>query len=595
LNKRQRLILFWSLPTVLVVLVITAVVLGTGKSTDPFAAGADGQIAGLTDVLQREVEEDMVRFSFAEVTDQAGIDFHHFSATRQSLLPEDMGSGAAWGDYNNSGYPDLYLVNFRGPIDQPQDDTGPGARSALYRNNGDGTFTDVSVEAGLDLDIHGMGAVWADYNNNGLLDLYVTAYGPNALFRNNGDGTFTEVTAIAGVGDVAFSAGASWFDYNNNGWLDLYVTNYVVFEHRNDDLPAAAPQYGTEVPYTLNPSSFAPAANRLFRNNGDGTFTDISVEAGVDNPTGRSMQSVAFDFDLDGHLDLYVANDISANGVFRNLGDDSFADIGASSLAADYRGAMGMAVGDYNRNGMLDLFITHWVAQENALFENMTLLKADDPRDRRVLFMEVSEMQGLGFSSLRMVGWATGFADFDNDGRPDLWVVNGHTLQQRDEPTLLVPQPLQLYRQSESRGFIDIATQAWPQMRPVVGRGGAHADFNGNGRIDLVINVNGGRAILLENTTEEPGNWVAFRLRQAHFNTRAIGARITLRTGQIQQTAQLLAGSSYLSQNSDLLHFGLGDAEVIDEVIIHWPDGHCERLVDVATGGIVERVHHPDY
>ena len=592
LSKRKRLVMVWSVSTGLVVLGIAAIVLLIGKSFDPFAIGADGRIEGLTDTLQRELTDDMVRFSFTEVTDIAGIDFHHFPATRQSLLPEDMGSGLAWGDYNNNGLPDLFLVNFKGPIADETDNLG--GRCALYRNNGDGTFTDVSAIAGVDLAIHGMGAVWGDYNNNGLLDLYVTAYGANVLLKNNGDGTFTDVTEVADVGDAAFSAGASWFDYNNNGWLDLYVTNYVDFELPTRDLPAV-PQYGTEVPFTLNPSSYRPAPNRLYRNNGDGTFTDISEQAGVADPNGRSLQSVAFDFDLDGHLDLYVANDISANGVFRNLGESEFADIGASSLAADYRGAMGMAVGDYNRNGLFDLFITHWVAQENALFENMTLLEADDPLDRRVLFMEVSEMQGLGFSSLRMVGWATGFADFDNDGRADLWVVNGHTLQQRDDPTRLIPQPLQLYRQTGDRGFVDIASHAWPDMAPIVGRGGAHADFNGNGRIDLAINVHGGRAILLKNTTEDAGNWVAFRLRQIGLNTRAIGARVTVRTGAVSQTEQLLAGSSYLSQNSELLHFGLGEAKVIDEVIIDWPDGHRERLLDVAAGRVIEREHQPAY
>lgn len=593
LSKRKRLVMVWSVSTGLVVAGITGLVLLVGQSLDPFAIGADGRIEGLSDTLQRDLTDDMVRFSFTEVTDSAGIDFHHFPATRQSLLPEDMGSGLAWGDYNNNGFPDLFLVNFKGPITGPDD--GSGGRCALYRNNGDGTFTDVSADSGVDLAVHGMGAVWGDYNNNGLLDLYITAYGPNVLLKNNGDGTFTNVTEFAGVGDDAFSAGASWFDYNNNGWLDLYVTNYVDFELPTSDLPAVASQYGAEVPFTLNPSSYRPAPNRLYLNNGDGTFSDISQQAGVTDPNGRSLQSVAFDFDLDGHLDLYVANDISANGVFHNLGSGAFAEIGASSLAADYRGAMGMAVGDYNRNGLFDLFITHWVAQENALFENMTLLEADDPRDRRVLFMEVSEMQGLGFSSLRMVGWATGFADFDNDGRADLWVVNGHTLQERDDPARLIPQPLQLYRQTGDRGFVDIAGHAWPDMAPIVGRGGAHADFDGDGRIDLAINVHGGRAILLRNTTAAAGNRIAFRLRQVGLNTRAIGTRVTVRTGPVSQTGQLLAGSSYLSQNSELLHFGLGEAEVIDEVVIDWPDGHRERLVDVAPGRVIKRVHHPSY
>jgi hypothetical protein len=218
---------------------------------------------------------------------------------------------------------------------------------------------------------------------------------------------------------------------------------------------------------------------------------------------------VWFDFDLDGWLDLYVANDVSRNGVFRNLGNGRFQDIGASSLAADYRGAMGLAVADYNRNGSLDLFITHWLAQENVLFENMTGSGFDANNSERIFFMEVGESHGLGYSSLRMVGWATGFADFDNDGSTDLWVVNGHTMEERDNREQLIGQPLQLYRQVEGRGFFDLASAAWIAARPMVGRGGAHADFDGDGRVDLAISQHGGRLILLHNASDRTGNWLA--------------------------------------------------------------------------------------
>lgn len=583
----------WAAPTLAIVAAIALLALYAGNTDDSPPAGTSDRIEGVSDVLDRQVTEDMVRFHFREVTRESGIDFRHFPARRQSLLPEDMGSGLAWGDFNNNGYPDLFLVNFRGPINDS--DSAPGGRCALYRNNGDGTFTDVSETSGADLDIFGMGAVWGDFNNNGLLDLYVTAYGPNVLLRNNGDGTFTNVTTEAGVGDAAFSAGASWFDYNNNGWLDLYVTNYVEFDHESDAIESPASQYGTEVPYTLNPSSYAPVPNRLYRNNGDGTFTDIAADAGVDNPDGRSLQSVAFDFNRNGLTDLYVANDISANAVFRNLGNGQFEDIGASSLAADYRGAMGMAVGDYNRNQLLDLFITHWVAQENALFKNMTRLAEDHQEEERVMFMEVSEILGLGYSSLKMVGWATGFADFDNDGLPDLWVVNGHTLQQRDDPSQLIPQPVQLYRQTGPRGFVDIASEAWADTSALVGRGGAQADFDADGRMDLAINVHGGNAILLRNTTDSPGNWIALRLRQKDRNTHAVGASVTVHTGDEVQLAQKFAGSSYLSQDGGNLHFGLGQAETVDELTIHWPDGHVETHHDLPANRIIELVHQPRY
>lgn len=595
LNKRQRLILRWTLLTLLATAGIAALSVLTSTDEDPYAAGNDGRIAGLTDVMQRDLSDDMVRFRFEEISARAGIDFQHFPATRQSLLPEDMGSGVAWGDYDNDGYPDLLLVNFSGPIHTAAASSDGKGRCALYRNNGDGSFSDVSAAAGVDLALFGMGAAWGDYDNDGWIDLYVTAYGSNVLLRNNSDGTFTDVTASAGVGDTSFSAGATWFDYDNDGWIDLYVANYVAFEFRAEDASSAREQYATEVPYTLNPSSYAPAANRLYRNLGDGRFAEIATQAGLDNPDGRSLQAAAFDFDLDGNSDLYVANDVSANGVFRSLGDGRFEDIGASSLAADYRGAMGLAVADYNRDGLLDLFISHWLAQENALFENMTRLQAESAADRRVLFMEVGQMLGLGHSSLRMVGWGAGFADFDNDAQVDLWVVNGHTLQQRDDPTRLVPQPLQLYRRTGQRGFVDIAERAWPDAKPLVGRGGAHADFDGDGRLDLAINVHGGRALLLHNVSEAAGNWVALRLSQRDRNTAAIGARVVLRTASTVQTAQRLAGSSYLSQHGGDLHFGLGASNTIDELTIHWPDGQVEVLRDLAVNRMIERQHQPRY
>ena len=595
LNKRQRLILRWSLLTLLATVGIAAVSILTSGDEDPYAAGSDGRIEGLTDVMQRDLSDDMVRFRFEEISAHAGIDFRHFPATRQSLLPEDMGSGVAWGDFDNDGDPDLFLVNFSGPIHSAEAASAGEGHCALYRNNGDGSFSDISVAAGADLTLFGMGAAWGDYDNDGWPDLYVTAYGSNVLLRNRGDGTFTDVTAAAGVGDASFSAGATWFDSDNDGWIDLYVANYVTFEFSAEDASNAHEQYATEVPYTLNPSSYPPAANRLYRNLGNGRFAEVASHAGLDNLDGRSLQAAAFDFDLDGSSDLYVANDVSANGVFRSLGEGRFEDIGASSLAADYRGAMGLAVAGYNHDGLLDLFISHWLAQENALFENMTRMQTESPADRQVLFMEVGQILGLGHSSLRMVGWATGFADFDNDAQVDLWVVNGHTLQQREDPIRLVPQSLQLFRRTGQRSFVDIAARAWPDARPLVGRGGAHADFDGDGRLDLAVNVHGGRALLLHNVSEATGNWVALRLSQRDHNTAAIGARVVLRTAGMVQSAQRLAGSSYLSQHGGDLHFGLGASEVIDELTIHWPDGQVDVLRDLVGNRVIERQHQPHY
>ncbi|MCP4410515.1 MAG: VCBS repeat-containing protein, partial [Gammaproteobacteria bacterium] len=259
---------------------------------------------------------------------------------RQSLLPEDMGSGLAWGDYDGDGDPDLFFVNFQGAIKAPLGNNAMTVgRSALYRNEGAGHFIDITEIAGLAQPSFGLGAAWGDYDNDGDLDLYITNYGPNTLYRNNGDGTFTDVAEAAGVGDDRFSAGCVWGDYDNDGHIDLYVTNYVQFATENNNTRATVRQSGTEIPYTINPSSYPPESNRLYHNNGDGSFSDVAEQAGVANPEGRSLSAAWFDFDNDGQNDLYVANDVSANGVFRNLGNGRFADIGAESLAADYRGA----------------------------------------------------------------------------------------------------------------------------------------------------------------------------------------------------------------------------------------------------------------
>ena len=307
---------------------------------------------------------------FTDVTEAVGINFVHSSGKRSSLLPEDVGSGAAFADYNNDGYIDLYVVNNPGPLDAEITDISPG--NVLYRNNGDGTFTDVTEEAGVGDRGYGMGCVFGDYDNDGDLDLYVTNYEQNVLYRNNGDETFSDVTEEAGVGDARWGTGAAFGDYDNDGDLDLYVPNYI--EHDLDKLAQdqkTSMQYGQSVPRILNPHSFDPQDNVLYRNNGDGTFTDVTAELGVESPGGRSLQVIFTDFDLDGDLELYVANDLSPNFLYRNNGDGTFTDISDASWAADFRGSMGLATGDYDGDGDLDLFMSHWIEQENALYSNM--------------------------------------------------------------------------------------------------------------------------------------------------------------------------------------------------------------------------------
>ena len=597
LNKRQVLILRWLLPSLAAVAILGLGVVLTSGRTDPSAPNEDGTIAGLTSALSRHVSPEMVSFQFQDVTDAARITFRHFPSTRQSLLPEDMGSGLAWGDYDNDGDSDLFLVNFHGSILKPIPETPAAGRCALYRNDGNGTFTDVSREAGLDLACFGLAAAWGDYDNDGYLDLYVTSYGPNSLFRNHGDGTFVDVTQSAGVGDPRFSAGCSWADYDRDGHPDLYVCNYVNFDYRPEDRNRSSLQFGSEIPYTINPSTYAPEANALYRNNGDGTFSDMAETAGLANSEGRSLGAAWFDFDGDHLVDLYVANDVSSNGVFRNLGDGTFADIGARSLAADYRGAMGLAIGDVDRDLDLDLFVTHWLAQENAFFRNMISLGwTNDDGSPKLFFMDSADEHGLGQVSLHLVGWATSFVDFDNDGHLDLWVVNGDTMEDSDDHSRLMQQRTHVFRQLPDEGFFEMGEHVCPRLRePFVGRGGAHTDYDHDGKVDLAIMRHGGRPILLHNESPHAGNWINVRLRQVGANTRALGARATVQTGDAVQMAQVGSDPSYLSQSDTDLHFGLGTATIVDELTIDWPDGNRETHRNVQVGQTVNYTHTPEY
>ena len=595
LSKRRRLLLLWLGLSLVAVAALSWLTLVTGAFKDPIDANRNG--AGLTSVLSRAVDPEMVRFQFREVRAAAGIDFQHFPATRQSLLPEDMGSGAAWGDFDNDGDPDLFLVNFKGAlgaVDAPQDRR---ARSALYRNNGNGQFSDVTRDAGLIHFAYGLGAAWGDFDNDDDLDLYLSNYGPNCLYRNNGDGTFTDLTLRAGVGDNRFSTGSSWADFDNDGWIDLYVPNYVAFDSNAGDADTNTKQYGSELPFTINPSSYQPQANALYHNNGDGTFTDVALAAGVANPDGRSLGAAWFDFDDDGRVDLYVANDVSSNGVFRNLGHGRFVDIGANSLAADYRGAMGLAVADYDTDGDLDLFVTHWIAQENAFYENMFSENwKNDEGQRRLFFMDSADVVGLGQGSLNLVGWATGMADFDNDGLLDLWVVNGHTLQQPQDPTLLVPQVMQIYRQHADQGFFEIGQQANSAMaEPFVGRGGAQADYDGDGWMDILMMAHGGQPRLLRNQAAGQNHWLTLRLRQSGGNTRALGARLSVTTGKYTQSAQVGTQGSYLSQHQSDIHFGLGKSKKVDQLLVRWPDGESETLFNLEADQLLELNHAANY
>ncbi|MCH7885220.1 MAG: CRTAC1 family protein [Planctomycetes bacterium] len=595
-NKRRQLVVRWSLASGLMTLATIAWV-GMSRRTGEFEVLPGAQVAGLTSVLSRTVEGIVVPIRFEDVTERVGIDFHHMPVPRESLLPEDMGSGVACGDFDADGFTDLYFVNFSGSVlpDAPMDERRGRAR--LYRNVDGAHFEDVTDRAGVGFVGFGMGAAWGDYDNDGDLDLYVTSYGGNVLYRNRGDGTFDDVTQASGVQDTRFSTGCSWADYDRDGDLDLYVCNYVNFVFRDSDRRRTERQYATEQPYTLNPSAYPSQPNALFRNNGDGTFTEVAAAAGVADPSGRSLSASWVDLNNDGWPDLYVANDVSNNGVFLNNRDGTFSDVGASSLAADYRGAMGIAVADLDNDLDQDLLITHWIAQENALFRNMTIDEMlGASADGRLWFMDDSASLGLGQVSLDMVGWATGFCDLDNDGLLDLWVANGSTLEQADNHRLLQRQRSFLFWNRGGDGFLEVAARCSARLaEPMVVRGGAHLDFDRDGLIDLIFVVHGGRAIVLRNDSDRTGHWLRVVLRQVGGNTHAVGGCVYVTAGGRTQMAQIGCSSSYLSQNEPTLHFGLGDSTHIETLRIVWPDGVEETHHNLSVDREITFEHRTEY
>jgi hypothetical protein len=532
--------------------------------------------------------------TFKDVTEAAGLGFVHSEGKRSSLLPEDVGSGAGFADYDNDGHIDLYVVNNPGPLDAEITETSPG--NVLYRNNGDGTFTDVTEKAGVGDRGYGMGCVFGDYDNDGYLDLYVTNYGANVLYRNSGDGTFADVTEKAGVGETQWGTGAAFGDYDNDGDLDLYVPNYI--DHDLDKLAEAqkvSVQYGQSVPRILNPHSFDPQDNVFYRNNGDGTFTDVTTELGVESPGGRSLQAIFTDFDLDGDLELYVANDLSPNFLYRNNGDGTFTDISDASWAADFRGSMGLATGDYDGDGDLDLFMSHWIEQENALYSNMwkeegTIAGNSSKAEgvQPIHLVDDSYGASLGEESLKYVGWGTDLFDYDNDGDLDIFVANGHTFQYLDNYDLLIPQKDQFFRYEGDGIFADVSAATGIAAMPYrVGRGTAFGDYDSDGDVDMFIVNNHGPAVLLRNEGGNRNNWLQIKLIGTTGNRDAVGARIRLQAGDRIQLREINAGASYLSFNSLTAEFGLAQETTIDWIEVIWLGGDTERFAGV---GINQRI-----
>lgn len=573
LPKRKRQVLVTATLSVGFVAASLLAVLVASRPQTAYTPGEQSE--GITSNLERKLPSTYVPVHFTEVTSEAGIDFRHFDGKRSSQLPEDMGSGAAWGDFNGDGWPDLFVANVAGPLDAPPETMQRSPSSSrLYRNNQDGTFTDVSMAAGVDFRGWANGAAWGDIENDGDVDLVVSAYGELLLYLNTGDGTFRDATQEFGLsGLIGFWTGVSWADFDRDGWIDLYVTGYVRYERSEHG--ARSLQYDVENPTSINPSSFPPERNLLFRNLRGQQFEEIGLKSGVSNPEGRSLSGAWFDADEDGWVDIYVANDVSDNVLYRNRGDGTFEDISHSARVADYRGAMGIAVGDWDGDTDQDLVVTHWIAQENALYVNRLTQDRAAGRFSSVRFVDEADRFGLGQISLDFVGWATSLFDYDNDGRLDLFIANGSTLQDRADPSRLVPMPAQLFwNAGPKEGFFDASSVSGTYFsREYVGRGAAVADYDRDGDLDIFVVHHGQGASLLRNETNGRSAWLAVTMEGTTSNRQGLGAQIRVVAGDLVQVRQVGSQSSYLSQNDVTQHFGLADETIVDSVIVRWPSG----------------------
>jgi tetratricopeptide (TPR) repeat protein len=515
---------------------------------------------------------------FTDVTRQAGLaEFRSFAGNRTSQLPEDMGSGVAWGDFDNDGNDDLLVVSAGGPLGMPPEQRAP---SLLFRNLGNGTFQ--KVENFPDTRIIGMGAAWGDYNNDGWLDLIVTGYDTLILFRNN-HGVLVRDKNFPNL--KGFWTGAAWGDYDRDGNLDLYVCGYV--RYKPGDAGHSSQQFGLEVPFTLNPSSYEPQRNLLFHNNGDGTFTEVAEKLGVANRDGRSLSALWHDFDGDGWLDLYVANDISENKLYLNK-RGRFVDASSAAWVAEYRGSMGLAAGDFDRDGDDDLFISHWIAQQYALYQSLLeeqkfAAKQNNPggkaNSNQLHFTDVAEMRGIGQVSLQSIGWGTSFVDFDSDGWLDLVVANGSTFETKQQPRKLEPMPSFLFWNQKGEFFHDLAPWNVALSTPHASRGLAVADFNNDGAMDIAIVDHGEGVRLLRNDIPQ-GNWLELRLHSLVGRSRqpvgfGDGATVIADAGGVK-LRRTVTSASYLSQDSRRVHFGLGKSARADKVEVQWLDGRVD-------------------
>jgi enediyne biosynthesis protein E4 len=511
------------------------------------------------------------KYPFTELpASSSGITFKHTAAhSAQKYLPETTGAGCAFLDYDNDGWMDIYLVN-SGKCDFYNPD--PPLRNALYRNNRDGTFTDVTEKAGVGAGGYGQGAAVGDYDGDGFPDLYVTQYGESILYHNNGDGTFTDVTEKAGVAAPGWSSSAVWFDYDNDGRLDLFVCRFVDFD-KSKNLPCKA----NNMPGYCVPHLYKPMPSWLFHNNGDGTFTDVSSVSGLGSYKGKAWGVVATDINNDGLIDLFVANDTVADFLFVNRGHGKFEEIGqpagiAYSDEGRPRSGMGVDSADLNQDGWMDLFVANIDHEAYAFYQN----------NHDETFDNIAAASGIANATRLMSGWGLKFFDYDNDGNIDLMIANGHPddLIETIYENVKYREPLLLFHNS-GKALKNVSAESGPVFsRSMSARGLALGDFDNDGAVDVLISCNDAAPVLLRNRVGAENHWLGLKLVGTKANRDAVGARVTYQAGDWKRSLMKVGGGSFLSSHDPRMVLGMGARTKIDWVEIEWPQpsGVKQRL-----------------
>ncbi len=508
---------------------------------------------------------------FTDVTTAAGIRFHHDSGRAgKKWLPETMGSGASFVDLDGDGWPDILLINSR-----PWQPHSRKSLCALYRNNHNGTFTDITRGSGLDVEMYGMGVAVADYDNDGRPDVYITALDGDHLFHNEGQGKFRDVTKVAGISNMSFGSSAAWLDYDRDGKADLFVANYVQWTAQGDlrcSLDGVTKSYCT-------PESYKGNSVRLFHNLGGGKFADVAVKAGLGDPSSKSLGVAVLDYNGDGWPDLFVSNDTERNKLYRNNHDGTFTEEGIPAGVAYgedgvARGAMGVDSSDYDRSGREHLLVGNFSNQMLGLYHN----------EGGNLFVDEAPRSTVGRSSLLSLAFGVFFFDYDLDGHPDIFAANGHIDEEigRVQPKIQYKQPPLLFRNLGNGKFEDTSKQVGPAFeRPIVARGAAYADFDRDGDLDVLITTNDGPAYLFRNDGGNRNHWLTLRLEGVKSNRSALGAVVILDSASGKQSQTVHSGSSYCSQSDLALTFGLGKDEIVKSLEIRWPSGQVDRRANV--------------